>query len=113
MNKIRVGIADDHPFILLGVEHLLRPCPDIQICLKSESIGRLLDQLVTVPGELGQLHSLQRLNLHRNQLVRIPGDLGQLSQLQHLNLHGNQLTSIPPEMGQLHNLQRLHLHANR
>ncbi|MCC8402594.1 response regulator transcription factor [Paraburkholderia sp. MMS20-SJTN17] len=49
MNKIRVGIADDHPFILLGVEHLLQPCPDIQVCLKSESIGRLLELLVEVP----------------------------------------------------------------
>lgn len=49
MNKIRVGIADDHPFILLGVKHLLQPCPDIQICFISESIGRLLQLLVEVP----------------------------------------------------------------
>ncbi|MFT4066105.1 response regulator [Paraburkholderia sp.] len=49
MRKIRVGIADDHPFILLGVEHILRSCPDIEPCFKSESIGRLLDLLVEVP----------------------------------------------------------------
>jgi two-component system capsular synthesis response regulator RcsB len=44
-----VGIADDHPFILLGVEHLLQPYPDFQVCFKSESIGRLLQLLVEVP----------------------------------------------------------------
>ncbi|APA90007.1 response regulator transcription factor (plasmid) [Paraburkholderia sprentiae WSM5005] len=49
MKKIRVGIADDHPFILLGVEHLLRPCPDMQVCFKCESIGRLLELLVEMP----------------------------------------------------------------
>ncbi|WP_233808506.1 response regulator [Paraburkholderia sp. HP33-1] len=49
MNKIRVGIADDHPFILLGVEHVLQPCPDIRICFKCESIGRLLELLVEIP----------------------------------------------------------------
>lgn len=49
MNKIRVGIADDHPFILLGVEHLLQPNPDIQVCFKSQSIGQLLQLLVEVP----------------------------------------------------------------
>jgi two-component system capsular synthesis response regulator RcsB len=49
VRKIRVGIADDHPFILLGVEHIMLPCPDIEICFKSESIGQLLDRLVEIP----------------------------------------------------------------
>ncbi|KXU83964.1 two-component system response regulator [Paraburkholderia monticola] len=49
MSRIRVGIADDHPFILLGVDHLLQRHPDIQVCFKSESIGRLLQLLVDVP----------------------------------------------------------------
>ncbi|MPW07908.1 response regulator [Paraburkholderia sp. CNPSo 3155] len=48
MNKIRVAIADDHPFILLGVEHLLQRCPEIQVCFKSETIGQLLQLLVEV-----------------------------------------------------------------
>jgi len=49
VRKIRVGIADDHPFILLGVEHILLSCPDIEICFKSESIGQLLDLLADIP----------------------------------------------------------------
>jgi two-component system, NarL family, captular synthesis response regulator RcsB len=49
VSRIRVGIADDHPFILLGVDHLLQRHPDIQVCFKSESIGRLLQLLVDVP----------------------------------------------------------------
>ena len=49
MKKIRLGIADDHPFILLGVEHIMLRCPDIEICFKSESIDHLLDQLAEIP----------------------------------------------------------------
>jgi len=49
MRKIRVGIADDHPFILLGVEHIIRRCPDIEICFRSEHIGQLLDLMATIP----------------------------------------------------------------
>ncbi|SMG54096.1 two component transcriptional regulator, LuxR family [Paraburkholderia susongensis] len=47
-----MGIADDHPFILLGVEHILQSCTDIETCFKSESIGQLLDLLVEVPVEV-------------------------------------------------------------
>ncbi|WP_322015167.1 response regulator transcription factor [Paraburkholderia sp. J12] len=49
MRKIRIGIADDHPLTLRGLEHYLRAIPDIEICFKSESIGHLLTQLVEVP----------------------------------------------------------------
>ncbi|NML34737.1 response regulator [Paraburkholderia antibiotica] len=49
MNKIKVGIADDHPFILLGVEHLLLSCPDIEVCFKSDNIHQLLDLLSETP----------------------------------------------------------------
>jgi len=49
MRKTRVGIADDHPFVLLGVEHILQSCVDIKTCFRSESIAELLDLLVEVP----------------------------------------------------------------
>ncbi|MCC8395675.1 response regulator transcription factor [Paraburkholderia sp. MMS20-SJTR3] len=52
MRKLRVGLADDHPFILLGVEHLLLKCPDIEVCFKTESIQQLLDLLDEVPVEV-------------------------------------------------------------
>ncbi|HEY2021837.1 response regulator transcription factor [Paraburkholderia sp.] len=49
MRKIRLGIADDHPFVLLGVEHIMSRCPDIEIHFKSESIGQLLELLAQIP----------------------------------------------------------------
>jgi len=49
MRKIRIGIADDHPLTLRGLEHYLLSLADIEICFKSESIGHLLVQLVDTP----------------------------------------------------------------
>ena len=46
----------------------------------------------TIPAELGQLSSLETLNLGNNQLTgTIPAELGQLSSLETLNLGNNQL----------------------
>ncbi|WP_371141008.1 response regulator [Burkholderia cepacia] len=49
MRKITVGVADDHPLILRGVEHLLSVNTDIEICFQSRCIGQLLDMLVEKP----------------------------------------------------------------
>src|ERR1700678_3101756 len=70
-------------------------------------------QLQTIPKELGQLASLQRLYLHNNQLQTIPKELGQLASLQRLSLSNNQLQTIPKELGQLASLQILYLHDNQ
>ncbi len=92
----------------------------------------------TMPGELGDLRTLQRLSLEENYLSGalppelgaltnltmldmsanhltgpIPPELGNIADLRSLLLSGNALTgSIPPELGQLR-LGRLWLHGNR
>lgn len=92
-----------------------------------------------IPGELGNLASLQNLNLAWNQLTgnipeevgnlayleylaldhnllsgTIPGELGNLGQLGFLWLHHNDLTGgIPAELGNLENLRVLSLGYNR
>src|ERR1700678_3953506 len=56
-------------------------------------IIRVLDvsykQLRTMPKELGQLASLQRLFLNNNQLQTIPKELGQLASLRYFQLDNN------------------------
>ena len=58
-----------------------------------------------VPTEVGQLASLEVLDLGGNQLTSLPAEIGQLTSLTELNLCGNQLTSLPAEIGQLTSLR--------
>jgi len=69
----------------------------------------------SIPEELGQLASLQVLELYNNELSgSIPKELGQLASLQKLSLINNQLSgSIPKELGQLASLQKLDLTDNQ
>ena len=69
----------------------------------------------TIPPELGNLASLQRLWLVHNQLTGdIPTKLGNLSNLRALRLENNQLTGdIPTQLGDLASLRDLNLSANQ
>ena len=51
------------------------------------------NQLTSLPAEIGQLTSLEELDLYDNQLTSVPAEIGQLTSLRELNLHDNQLTS--------------------
>ena len=67
-----------------------------------------------IPSELGNLASLQELNLDYNELSgEIPVELGNLASLKRLVLNTNQLTGpIPSELGALASLQYLYLSYN-
>lgn len=69
----------------------------------------------TIPPELANLSSLQRLHILSNQLTgTIPPELGNLANLEQLLFNNNQLSgTIPPELGNLSNLQRLYLSDNQ
>ena len=60
-----------------------------------------------IPPELGNLTSLQGMDLNNNQLIgEIPPELGNLASLRVLYLNNNQLSGcIPPELGNLASLQ--------
>ena len=68
----------------------------------------------SIPPELGNLASLERLILIDNDLFGpIPLELGNLANLTVLSLSGNDLSGpIPPELGNLANLQDLSLYRN-
>ena len=68
----------------------------------------------TIPPGLGQIISLNVLDLDTNQLSgSIPIELAQLTNLTALHLSGNQLTgAIPVGLGQLTNLTELYLNNN-
>ncbi|VVE53119.1 response regulator transcription factor [Pandoraea fibrosis] len=47
MEKIRVGVADDHEVILVGVESALGQCADIDLCFSVNTISDLLEKLAS------------------------------------------------------------------
>jgi len=46
---IRVGIADDFPVVLRGIEAILAPCTDIALHFSAESIAQLMAALAQTP----------------------------------------------------------------
>jgi Leucine-rich repeat (LRR) protein len=54
--------------------------------------------LTGLPPEIGQLASLEFLDLQGNDLTGFPPELSQLTNLQDLVLYQNPLESIPPEV---------------
>ena len=82
-----------------------------------ESLNLSRNGLMTgqIPETLGQLNNLKTLILSENSLTgQIPETLGQLNNLEILELFGNDLTgSIPETLGQLNNLKFLSLSFNR
>ena len=88
--------------------------------------------LSELPAEIGQVTSLEDLDLGRNMLSELPPEIAQLQNLRQLKLQGNQfeafpvvileleslqalflgdnkLIGLPPEINRLSNLQQLHL----
>ncbi|PPU94937.1 response regulator transcription factor [Xanthomonas albilineans] len=74
MDRIRVGIADDHPIVLLGVTSVLKDNLDIEVVFSCDAIDQLLRSLAEQPVDVllcdyefesdpqaDGLHLLQRL----------------------------------------------------
>ncbi len=87
-----------------------------------ESIGNLksleeLDlsrtNLSTLPESIGNLKSLEELDLSDNNFTTLPESIGNLKSLKDLNLAGNRLTTLPESISNLKSLHTLILDANK
>lgn len=72
---------------------------------------RLRDRelLMELPAEIGQLNSLQVLDLYNTQVSELPSEIGKLSSLLMLDLDRTQVSTLPSEIGKLSSLQGLFL----
>lgn len=70
------------------------------------------DELTALPEEIGNLRSLQSLELLFNRLSSLPESIGSLSSLKKLYLTGNVLTTLPESIGNLSSLKVLVLYDN-
>ena len=77
----------------------------VDLSLRCNALERL-------PGEIGTLRRLERLDCGENALVAVPASLGLLTALRSLDLAQNRLTALPAEMGGLSRLVRLDLGRN-
>ena len=65
-------------------------------------------QLVNLPEGIGNLKSLETLDLRYNyKIKRLPESIGDLSSLVELNMDYNKLTELPESIGNLKNLKKL------
>ena len=69
--------------------------------------------LTSLPGELAQLPTVQRLDVRNNQLGALPSWICQLERIEHMDLRGNELAKLPPEIGRLTALRSLLLGWNK
>ena len=68
-------------------------------------------KIVVLPGILGELGTLESLDLSHNQIQNLP-DLSKLKKLKNLNLANNQIQNLPDYFGHLPTLERLDLSYN-
>jgi Leucine-rich repeat (LRR) protein len=77
-----------------------------------ESLNVSNNQLTSVPEQISGLIKLRNLQLQNNLLAALPSGIGNLANLESLELKNNQLASLPPEIGELVNLLELPLQSN-
>jgi hypothetical protein len=70
------------------------------------------NKLTTLPESIGNLQSLQKLDVSKNELSALPKSIGTLKSLERLDLQYNKITSIPETISNLHSLKELLLSNN-
>ncbi len=71
-----------------------------------------VNPLTTVPPEIGKLTNLKSLYIYKTQIATIPAEISHLTNLDTFQLQENQLTNIPVEIENLTNLRAFHLGRN-
>jgi len=70
------------------------------------------NELLYLSTAIGQLRSLEHLDVSRNQLMAIPSEIGMLSRLRELLLFDNKIRELPAEIGLLYRLETLGIEGN-
>ena len=68
--------------------------------------------LESLPNEIGQLLSLERLDICDNKLTTLPSGICELLNLKSLNVKHNMLTSLPTDVGKLKKIKELDVSWN-
>ncbi|OJJ15153.1 hypothetical protein BKI52_39495 [marine bacterium AO1-C] len=93
----------------LGLQNIPQELGQLQ---SLESLNLFYNQLTLVPPVVCELTTLKTLWLHHNQLAEIPENIDNLTALEELALSFNQLTTLPASLGALTQLNTLYLHHN-
>jgi Leucine-rich repeat (LRR) protein len=80
---------------------------------KVTTLSLVNSELTELPDSIGDLPSLQDLNLNESHTKELPKAIGNLLQLKELFLRTNQLTELPDSIGNLRNLEDLFLAFNQ
>lgn len=64
-----------------------------------------INELQSLPPEMGNLVGLEAMSLHSNALGELPPQLSRLTNVCRLSLYQNRLRNLPPEIGGLVGLQ--------
>ncbi|EDT41905.1 response regulator transcription factor [Burkholderia ambifaria] len=49
MNSIRVGVADDHPVVLAGIENLIKNAPGLEIAFLADTMAAMIEAIESQP----------------------------------------------------------------
>ncbi len=105
-HQFMIDLLKNHPSDPALLKHLE---DEEQDRLQELRIPRLLERL---DDRIGQLASLEVLDLSYNQLRELPESLGQLPRLRRLLLNDNQLRALPASLTRLEQLEVLQVREN-
>ncbi|KAM0680815.1 hypothetical protein GINT2_001089 [Glugoides intestinalis] len=98
--------------LLLSNNKLTEIPPSILSLTNLRNLGISLNNLISVPKEIGNMLRLRYLYLASNSITEIPPSILSLTNLQTLWISSNNLTSVPKKIGNMSNLSYLRLNSN-
>jgi Leucine-rich repeat (LRR) protein len=78
-----------------------------------QSLDLSSNEIKELPAEIVKLTKLKKIDLSANQLRELPANIIELTSLQELNLSNNQLQELPLDIGKLNSLEDLELSYNQ
>ncbi len=113
IKELPARIAEFASLTRLAVSaRLSRIDPALGVCKHLESLDLRGNQLEMLPASIGQLQSLQTLNVESNRLLaRLPDSLCDLNKLRNLSLGHTSISELPANIGRLSELHYLSLHG--